>query len=309
MNHLRLQQHDYLGRVAEQEAVTDRLRKNIQRMKRAVVDQSLTMYSYVPYHPGKGTICRRLFPYASGECKAPRTRSRFGIRFQLDLRDKIAREIYYYAFSPRDMRALHKLIGPGQHIFDVGAHIGYFSLLFAKWVGRRGSVNSFEPCPKTRERLLRNSSLNPKLQARVQVHDLGLSDHDGYASIISPDATNSGCNYIDSGRGDIRITTLDHFVESNRISRIDLIKVDVEGSECALLEGARETMRRFRPRIVIEVNASTLRRSGKEPIDLLEQLRAAGYSLYVSDRWGRLNGLNRVPGIGEEPNVYAIPRD
>lgn len=308
MNQLRLQQQEYLGRVAERQAVSDLLEKNYQRVKRAIVDQGLTMYSYLPYHPGKGTICRSLFPYASSEWKAPRTRSRFGIRFQLDLTDKIAREIYYYAFSPRDMRALHKLIGPGQHIFDVGAHIGYFSLLFAKWVGRRGTVNSFEPCSKTRERLLRNSSLNPKLQRRMQIHDVGLSDHDGYASMVSPDAANSGCNYIDSRGGDVRITTLDHFVEVNRISRIDLIKVDVEGSECALLEGARETMRRFRPRIVIEVNASTLRRSGKEPMDLLEQLRAADYSLYVSDRWGRLNALDKVPGIGEEPNVYAIPK-
>jgi FkbM family methyltransferase len=308
MNHLQIQPENCLTAITEQEAVTDRLRRNYQRMKHAVVEQTLTMYSYLPYHPGKGTICQRFFPYVSSQWETPRTRSRFGIRFQLDLRDKISREIYYYAFSPRDMRALHRLVGPSQHIFDVGAHIGYFSLLFAKWVGRRGSVNSFEPCPKTRERLLRNSSLNPKLQQRMQIHEVGLSDHDGYASMISPDATNSGCNYIGSGGGDIKITTLDHFVECNRISRMDLIKVDVEGSECALLEGARETIRRFRPRIVIEVNASTLRRSGKEPVDLLEQLRAADYNLYVSDRWGRLNALDRVPGIGEEPNVYAIPR-
>jgi FkbM family methyltransferase len=308
MNQLRLQRQDYLGRIADQQALSERLKKNYQRMKRAIVDQSLTMYSYLPYHPGKGAICRNLFPYASSEWQAPRTRSRFGIRFQLDLTDKIAREIYYYAFSPRDLRALHKLIQPGQHIFDVGAHIGYFSLLFAKWVGKRGSVNSFEPCSKTRACLLRNSSLNPQLRQRMQIHDVGLSDHEGYASIVSPDATNSGCNYIDSFGGDVRITTLDRFVETNRISRIDLIKVDVEGSECALLEGARETLRRFQPRIVIEVNASTLQRSGKEPVDLLEQLRAANYGLYVSDRWGRLNTLDRVPGIGEEPNVYAIPK-
>jgi FkbM family methyltransferase len=308
MNHLRIQQEQYLRTITEQEAVAEKLKRNYQRMKRAVAEQTLTIYSYLPYHPGKGTICRRFFSDVSSQWQSTKTRTRFGIRFQLDLRDKIAREIYYAAFSPRDMRALHKLIGPGQHIFDVGAHIGYFSLLFAKWVGMRGSVTSFEPCPGTRERLLRNSSLNPKLQQRMQIHDVGLSDHDGYASIVSPDATNSGCNYIGACAGDIKITTLDRFVERNRISRIDLIKVDVEGSECALLEGARETMRRFRPRIVIEVNASTLARFGKGPIDLLEQLWAANYELYVSDRWGRLNALERVPGIGEEPNVYAIPK-
>lgn len=306
MDYLRIPQQGYVRTISEQ-AVTDRWKRNYRRIKHAVVDQTLTLYSYLPYHPGKGTICRRFFPCVSTEWQTPRTRSRFGIRFQLDLQDKIAREIYYYAFSPRDIRALHRLIGPGQHILDIGAHIGYFSLLFAKWVGMRGSVNSFEPCPKTRERLLRNSSLNPKLRERMKIHEVGLSDHDGYASIVSPDATNSGCNYIDSRSGDIKITTLDHFVERNRISRIDLIKVDVEGSECALLEGARETIRRFRPRIVIEVNASTLARFGKEPSDLLEQLRGANYGLYVSDRWGGLNALNRIPGIGEEPNVYAIP--
>jgi FkbM family methyltransferase len=266
------------------------------------------MYSYLPSHPGKGAICRRLFPYVSSECQTTRNRSRFGIQFQLDLTDKVAREIYYHGFSGRDRRALHKLIRHGQQILDVGAHVGYFSLLFAKWVGTAGSIHSFEPSPKTRDRLLKNSSLNPELRERIQIHGLGLSDRDGFASIASPDATNSGCNYIDFHTGDIKITTLDHFVEANRINQIDLIKVDVEGSECALLNGARNTLRRFHPMIVIEVNAVTLARFRKGPIDLLEQLWDANYSLYVPDRWGHLRPLKRIPGLGEEPNVFAIPQ-
>ena len=124
-----------------------------------------------------------------------------------------------------------------------------------------------------------------------------------------PDKSNSGCNYLRAADGSqtIQVTTLDAFVQQERLSRVDLIKIDIEGSEVALLEGARETIERFRPVFMIEVNPSALQRFSKTSSDVIELLGKHRYRMSCATRAGTLRPLSRLPVYGEEPNVFAFP--
>ena len=105
----------------------------------SILDRALVAYSYLPHHPGQGFIIDRILPRLEPPSNRLRPRTRFGIRFECDLTDKLIREIYYYGFDRRDCRVLSRLVESGQVVLDIGANIGYFSLLFAKWVGATGS--------------------------------------------------------------------------------------------------------------------------------------------------------------------------
>lgn len=220
----------------------------------------------------------------------------------------VPREIYYTGFDRRDCRVLKHLVKPGAVMLDVGANIGYFSLLCAKWMGGEGVVHSFEPFPSTVARFERNLDLNPSLRGMVRIHKLALSDFIGTAGMSEPNSGNSGCNYLSSeAAGAVNVTTLDSFVESQPLQRIDLIKIDVEGSEVALLHGAERSIERFRPVLMVEVNPFTLGKFGKTAADLVRLIGGYGYAMYRATRIGRLKVFDCLPSIGEEPNVFAFP--
>src|SRR5271170_3517804 len=98
-----------------------------------MLDRLLTAYSYLPHHPGKGKVYNRLLHHVESTWKGLRTRTRYGVHFECDLSDMVPREIYYTGFDRRDCRVLKRLVKPGSVMLDVGANIGYFSLLCAKW--------------------------------------------------------------------------------------------------------------------------------------------------------------------------------
>ena len=100
--------------------------------------------------------------------------------------------------------------------------------------------------------------------------------------------------------------TLDAFCEKQQLNRVNLIKIDVEGAEVALLKGAEQTIRRFRPILMIEVNPATLQRSGSTARDVIEAIGRHGYRMHYAGRF-RLKLLQHLPVYGEEPNVYAFP--
>lgn len=263
----------------------------------------LSAYGALPHHPGKGLLIEPFLP-PLGTVHERRMRTRFGIRFELDLDDQLSRAIYYSGFDLPDIRALRRIIQQDTVVLDVGANIGYYSLLFAKW---RAVVYCFEPYPDTVRKLRRNLELNPALS--VSVWETALSDHEGRISMSVPDAMNCGCNYVAPGSGEIQMTTLDAFVWAHGLQRIDFIKADIEGSEVAFLEGGAETIRRFRPMLMVEINPSTLERFGKTSADVVEFLGKYRYRLATATTFGRFKPLDRLPVYGQEPNVYAFPID
>jgi FkbM family methyltransferase len=268
-----------------------------------VLSAILSAYGALPHHPGKGMLIQPFLP-PLGTVHERRMRTRFGIRFECDLDDKLSRAIYYCGFDLPDIRALKRIIQQDDVVFDVGANIGYYSLQFAKW---RAVVHAFEPYPDTARKLRRNLELNPALS--ISVWQIALSDHEGCVSMVVPDATNCGCNYVVPGPGEIPMTTLDAFVRAQELRRLDFIKADIEGSEIALLKGGAETIDRFRPMLMVEINPSTLEQFGKTAADVVELLGKYRYRLATATTFGRFKPLDRLPLYGQEPNVYAFPID
>lgn len=143
-------------------------------------------------------------------------------------------------------------VSPGDVVFDVGANIGMFTV-FSLLKKNAKHVYAFEPVKSTHEILRNNCKLN-KILKNVGLINKGLANKRGFFE-ISISNSNIGANSIIFNRNDnsesVSITTLDYFVESQSIRKIDFIKVDIEGAERLFLEGAKKTLANFKPKLSI----------------------------------------------------------
>ncbi len=167
-------------------------------------------------------------------------------------------------------------LGPleGKTFWDVGAHIGYHSLCFAAMVGERGRVVSFEPNPYNLERFRAHLARNPGLASRVTLHTSAVSDADGESSFsFSPnvdDGTSSGSHLVEAvvpehpsayaafDETPVETVRIDTLLREGRAPAPDIIKIDTEGAEYLVLQGAREALSTIRPFLFVEVHNITL---------------------------------------------------
>lgn len=145
------------------------------------------------------------------------------------------------------------LIAPerGDVVIDAGACFGDTALAFADSVGDSGKVHAFEVLPNNLMVAQHNLGLNPRLSARVALSDAALGAHAGTLFLHG-----SGPGTLVSsepGAQEVRVTTIDNYVRDAKVDRLDFIKMDIEGSETAALDGARESLARFRPKLAISV--------------------------------------------------------
>ena len=216
-------------------------------------------------------------------------------------------------YEPNEMYAMSTLISRGMCVVDVGANAGVFTLLAASLVGPGGAVHAFEPSPRDRERLVANLAINGLTHAHV--HPQALGRVTGKAMLAVAGAEHPGHNTIGGfayGADapayslEVDVTRLDEFAETEKLTRLDLLKIDVEGSETAVLQGARESLRRFRPAILVEAYDPALRQLGTSAAELLQLLRDSGYELRVFGPSGRPEPL--VGGELTGVNLLCLPR-
>ncbi len=142
---------------------------------------------------------------------------------------------------------------PGEVIIDGGGCWGDTALYFADKVGEAGSVYSFEFVPEHIEILRKNISLNPHLKDRITIIEHALYNTSG-AMVSYWDwgpGTSLIHNDVQTDKRQASTTSLDDFVRTKGIQRIDYIKMDIEGSELQALQGAEHTLRTFRPKLAI----------------------------------------------------------
>jgi FkbM family methyltransferase len=154
-------------------------------------------------------------------------------------------------------------------VCDIGACLGDHTATYSRFVGRIGSVHAFEPNPVALECLLHNMHR----YGNVTVHPVALGAKEGKAGIQGN--LNLGMAKITEGN-DISVDTLDN--QSKGWARLDFIKMDAEGYEPEILDGAKETLSRFSPVMLIEVNRPVLAQRGMTPADIYDRLSAMGYS-------------------------------
>jgi len=138
----------------------------------------------------------------------------------------------------------------GDTVFDIGAYKGDTAVLFADLVGREGKVYSFEPVKANYDVLLKNIKVNGLEDIVVPINK-GCSDKSGILRVISVKSGAPWSFLEDKGDEVVEVISIDDFMASNNINKIDFMKMDVEGMEYEVTLGARQTIERFKPKMVI----------------------------------------------------------
>jgi FkbM family methyltransferase len=195
-------------------------------------------------------------------------------------------------YEPELAAALARLVRPGWTCADVGAHVGYFTLLLARLVGEEGSVLAFEAAPVNAQLLAQNVKLN-NLESRVRVENLAVADVSGELELYPARAGGSSEWTLDAtfaSRADhvpterhgprVRSVSLDDY--ASPAPRLDLVKMDIEGAEARAIRGMRRILREERPIILLEFH----REVGWPAV---QELRTHGY------RFEELDGREMDP--------------
>ena len=199
-------------------------------------------------------------------------------------------------FDAAVCRALLSVLGKGGVFIDVGSHFGFFTLLASKVVGSSGTVLAVEPMPNTYKQLKINIS---KHAAHKNVCSFNVAGHNCEQQLTFKDFgyLNSSLNTHHHSRAqsnraannfknvEVNAKKIDQVVDASQVNRVDLIKIDAESSELAVIEGALETLERYRPKIVVEVSGMTEEVAAKSR-QVLEVLFSAGYKAW---RWKEEN--------------------
>lgn len=191
-------------------------------------------------------------------------------------------------YDPNMVVVLNALLPSGGVLIDIGANMGYCSLLMSRTVGEDGKVFAIEPSERDFLRLIDNVSLN-KLN-NVGVYRLAISDISGEVEISIASEERSSLNTLGtefSNKGieklrteKVEATTLDRFVEQEEIDKIDVIKMDIEGSELKALLGAKDSIEMFRPALILGINKNSLKANGSSVEEIEKILRDLRYKTY-----------------------------
>ncbi|MBI2743519.1 MAG: FkbM family methyltransferase [Chlamydiales bacterium] len=185
-----------------------------------------------------------------------------------------------YAWETHISKLISKCARRGSVVLDVGAHIGIHALTMAHCVGELGRVHAFEPQPKIFRELFLNMKLNE--MENVSCHWAAVGDttgtiethpftpgNEGGTSLIASNLTGGNWTYRAAGGTGVFVDLIT--IDSLHLNDVSLMKIDVEGMENAVIDGARETILRNRPMIILEImGGSTLKTAPAEIADQIE---------------------------------------
>ena len=191
-------------------------------------------------------------------------------------------------YEPFNTKALIEHIREGDVIYDVGAHVGYYSAIASLLVGQKGSVIAFEPRPINIAFFKKHMRINDL--GNVELVEAGVSDKTGEGSFQANTGTGTG-HLSENGNITVKVVTLDGLYRTGKCPKPDLIKIDVEGGEMAVLEGAREMIEESKPTLLVATHGDT------EYEFVVRFLEETGYEYDM---------LNERPVIGNK-DILAVP--
>jgi FkbM family methyltransferase len=219
-----------------------------------------------------------------------------GTTLDVLLQDRIQSHMWARAYQLETVQLLSALLASGDTFLDVGAHIGYFSVLGAGLVGEEGRVDAFEPDPGSFAALARNAERLPQLNAwnvaaadrdeRQTLYRSPRADEWGWSALVPPPGEEREQVVIDT-------VTLDGWARGPRaLARLDVVKINAQGSEPRILDGARDVIESFSPLLLVGADASNLARSGFGPEAMPERLAALRYAVWrIESSRGRETGV------------------
>jgi FkbM family methyltransferase len=210
---------------------------------------------------------------------------RNGIKLELDLSDSID-HFLYFGLIENSFTHLKKLLKKNDVIFDIGANNGYTSLAFSQEIGENGKIFSFEPDNINYNRAKKNIELNNV--KNINLLKFGIGSKTEKLKLFNIDEYNLGMNRIlkdesNSKYQEIEVISIDDFINSNSIDKINLIKIDVEGFEKEVLLGAINTINHFKPIIFIEINNEYLKEQNTSAFEIYHFLKSLNYSIFIAE--------------------------
>lgn len=243
---------------------------------------------HVPSALGKPSLVSGyLNPYLRENPRQRVARSRFGNRFNVDTQDLIQRYIYMFGvWEPHMTRWLQGRLAPGDTFIDVGANIGYYSVLASRLVGDGGRVVAIEASPAFHRRVLQQVKLNDL--GNVRAINGAVSDERKTLTFVLASSANMGANSIVPYDGpaessfDIEAMPLAELLESDEIATARVIKIDVEGAEGSVVRGMAPMLDKLRPdaEITVEVTPDRMAQLGYSAEELLATMRDHGFNVY-----------------------------
>jgi len=231
------------------------------------------------------------------------------IKLRIDRSRVMGAAFYWIGFHEfRELIFMHLFLKQDMVALDIGANLGEYTLFMAKRLSS-GKVFSFEPVIKLLTQLEYNIKLNGF--SNVQICPFGLSDHNHISQVHEIDDSNEGLGTFYLGERqskqstDAELRSLDSESDFLRISRIDFIKMDIEGSELYAMRGAKNLIAKFRPYVLIEINASTYKAAGYSVADVESFFLNFDYQAHRVNKTGKLVLCKSLPDFG---NVIFVPR-
>lgn len=209
---------------------------------------------------------------------------RHNVKLKLDISDFVD----WYAYFELKDTALSFILSQIKRddvVFDIGTNIGYVALRCAK-VATHGKVFGFEPSSYNFGKCIANIDLNET--KNLKVLNLALGDVDGFLNLQTISTYNRGMNRISTDGAEnserILINTLDQIVAELNVTKVDFLKIDVEGYEMHVLLGAAKTISTFRPKIFLEVNEGFLSNFKSSSAMLFRWLKDNQYTIFGMDK-------------------------
>jgi FkbM family methyltransferase len=200
--------------------------------------------------------------------------------------------------DPEIQNAFKMLVRPSTVVYDVGANVGFLTVIAARFTGAAGRVIAFEPLAENFKMLQRNVQLNGF--AHVVAKNVALADRDGTAAFrISSDSTFGALVdtavkvHNEIGRTEVALCRMDSIVQQDSLPLPNLIKMDVEGAEAMVLDGALNTIQKARPILLIELHGTNA--------VIAEKLNALGYVSTV------IGGAGSIVESHWNSHVVAFP--
>lgn len=194
-------------------------------------------------------------------------------------------------------------------IFDIGSNVGAFSLKLAKTGINLGykdfKIYAFEPNKSIVDALKKNLTMNADISKSVEICNFALGNNNGYCSLDFNENNSGGGRITEKVGAEIPIKKIDTYVEEEKIANVSFIKIDVEGFEPEVINGADYTIQNHKPALFIEMTDDWFRERDSSCNEIIEKLKSWGYELFLETPKG-YNPLIQIEHILEKIPQYNI---
>jgi FkbM family methyltransferase len=257
-----------------------------------------------PLRDGKAWFYERFHAGLAPRQRFAAVRLDRGFTMNLDLKDPEQLKVYFYGHYHERYEAqlVERLLADDDVFWDIGANVGYFTLVAATTLAGRGRIIAFEPGKNAYARLTENIALNP--YQNITTYPVAVSDREGEAVLhVAGDIADSSASLFpataaEAGQEVCRTVALDQFRVAEGLREPTLIKLDAEGAELAVLQGAKKLIAQSPPMFLMEMEEKNLQAAGASKAAIQEFLTGSGYrAAHLSKgRWHAASDVTAVKG-------------